>query len=270
MKKFSLISESNRPDIEELESYFDFIKDFDFNVEIKDCYLRRPTQTPRQSAKVILDPKAIPSNEIELWSKSIVVSISKDLSGFGISFGVDLRMGGIVSPEFFDLSIDDLSQFFYELMNVISHLRNYNPILGAISTGRWFIVFDYGKLSDEEVSEGEEFKKVRNFIMDSINNWISSNRFRRDPNSRDGSGTGLKSLIGVRAEIGGRDLDHIEIVDSRGHGAQKIRVMIDILTGNLSPNQRNIQDISNIKDQVEKMGWEISESNYHGLKLRKK
>ena len=30
MKKFSLISESNRPDIEELESYFDFIKDFDF------------------------------------------------------------------------------------------------------------------------------------------------------------------------------------------------------------------------------------------------
>ena len=125
MKKFSLISESNRPDIEELESYFDFIKDFDFNVEIKDCYLRRRTQTPRQSAKVILDPKAIPSNEIELWSKSIVVSISKDLSGFGISFGVDLRMGGIVSPEFFDLSIDDLSQFFYELMNVISHLRNY-------------------------------------------------------------------------------------------------------------------------------------------------
>lgn len=75
--------------------------------------------------------------------------------------------------------------------------------------------------------------------------------------------------FGIRAEIG-RNLDHIEIVDSLGHGAQKIRVMIDILTGNLSPNQRNIQDISNIKGQVEKMGWEISKSNYHGLKLRKK
>ena len=60
MKKFSLISESVKPDLEDLESYFDFIKDFDFDVKIQDCYLRRPIQEPRQSAKVILDSKKFP------------------------------------------------------------------------------------------------------------------------------------------------------------------------------------------------------------------
>lgn len=269
MKKFSLISENAKPNLEDLESYFDFIKDFDFNVEIKDCYLRRPTQTPRQSAKVILDSNKIPTNETQLWSKAVLVKISKNLSNFDISFDSDLSVGYITYPQFFDLSVDDLNQFFYEILNVLSQLRSYNPILGTISTGRWFIVFDYGKLSDDEISQGEEFKRVRNFIINSMNSWISTNKFKRTPNSMEG--TGLKSLTRVRFEVSSHT-GHIEISDSGGHGAQKIKQIEAILTGQLGANQRNIPEISNIRDQVDKWGWKIINDRGHinGLKLEKK
>lgn len=272
MKKFSLISENANPNLEDLESYFDFIKDFDFNVEIKNCYLRRPTQTPRQSAKVILDSNKIPTNETQLWSKAVLVKISKNLGNFDISFDSDLSMGYITSPQFFDLSVDDLNQFFYEILNVLSQLRSYNPILGAISTGRWFIVFDYGKLSDDEISRGEEFKRVRDFIINSMNSWISANKFKRTPpeNGRLNSieGTGLKSLTRVRFEVS-MHTGHIEISDSGGHGAQKIKQIEAILTGQLGANQRNIPEISNIRDQVDKWGWKIINGR-NGLKLEKK
>ncbi len=274
MKKFSLISESVKPDLEDLESYFDFIKDFDFDVKIQDCYLRRPIQEPRQSAKVILDSKKIPTNEIQLWSKAVLVKISKNLHNFDISFDSD--MGYITSPQFFDLKVDDLNQFFYEILNVLSQLRRYNPILGAISTGRWFIVFDYGKLSDDEISQGEEFKRARDFIINSMNSWISDNKFKRRPNSMEG--TGLKSLTRVRFQVS-IHTGHIEILDSGGHGAQKIKQIEAILTGQLGANQRNIPEISNIRDQVDKWGWKIIDDrtrhavldlHINGLKLEKK
>lgn len=253
MKKFSLISESVKPDLEDLESYFDFIKDFDFDVKIQDCYLRRPIQEPRQSTKVILDSKKIPTNEIQLWSKAVLVKISKNLGNFDISFDSDLSMGYITSPQFFDLKVDDLNQFFYEILNVLSQL----------------IVFDYGKLSDDEISQGEEFKRARDFIINSMNSWISDNKFKRRPNSMEG--TGLKSLTRVRFQVS-IHTGHIEILDSGGHGAQKIKQIEAILTGQLGANQRNIPEISNIRDQVDKWGWKIIDDRTHinGLKLEKK
>jgi hypothetical protein len=90
-------------------------------------------------------------------------------------------MSHITSPQSFDLGVDDLNQFFYDILGIIAYLKSYNPTLGIISTGNWFIVIDYEDLTQEEISSGEEYQKAINWIVTKLNEWFSQNRYSRDP-----------------------------------------------------------------------------------------
>jgi len=250
MKKFTKILESNKPDLEDLETYFDSIKDSDFNIKIKDCYVRRPT-ADRTSTRVESDYKKIPTSDISNWKRGVIINIWKSLRNRDVSFDGEFGMGHITSPQSFDLGVDDLNQFFYDILGIIAYLKSYNPTLGIISSGNWFIVIDYEDLTQEEISSGEEYQKAINWIVTKLNEWFSQNRYSRDnPN-------GLRSLIGVRSDRSNNGVG-IDFWDSRSNGYQKIQSIIAHLTGTLQTRQRVIPEIIEIKDQVEKLGWVIN------------
>jgi hypothetical protein len=144
----------------------------------------------------------------------------------------------------------DIREFFDNITNVLSQLSDYNPVFGSINSLRYFIVFDYDKLDTDEVDENAEYKKIQKFIIDRVNGWIQDNMFTsNNPN-------GIKSLEYVKARIS--TYSTIEINYDRS-GYNKASQITLILLGRIkSPKGKtNMDVISNIREDVKKMGWNI-------------